>query len=152
MFDSRDVAAYIAQQCIQNGYTYNNTKIQKLMYCAYGAVLAVTGKKLCEETPKAWQYGPVFPSVFRAISKGVDLAQYSYVVRNEAATNVLRLIDKAVSIFGKHNAATLTAWSHKPNSPWDTIVNHGPGLNAVIPDHLIVDYFKAHVMEPSDYA
>lgn len=152
MFDSRDVAAYIAQQCIQNGYTYNNTKIQKLMYCAYGAVLAVTGTKLCEEHPCAWQYGPVFPSVFRIISRGADLAQYSYTVRNEASQQIKQLINKAVFVFGKHNAATLTAWSHKKGSPWDSVVNHGTGLNSVIPDNLIADYFKAHVMEPADYA
>lgn len=152
MFDSRDVAAYIAQQCIQYGYGYNNTKIQKLIYCAYGAVLAVTGKRLCDESPRAWQYGPVFPRVFRAISKGTDLAQYSYLVRHTADEKILKLIDKAVFIFGKHNASTLSAWSHKEGSPWDSVVHHGEGLNEVIPDHLIATYFKDQVMEPSDYA
>lgn len=35
-----DVAAYIAQECVERKISYNNTKIQKLLYCVYGVMLA----------------------------------------------------------------------------------------------------------------
>lgn len=40
LFDSRDIAAYIAQQCVERKISYNNTKIQTLLYCVYGVMLA----------------------------------------------------------------------------------------------------------------
>lgn len=153
LFDSRDVAAYIAQECIKNGYRYNNTKIQKLLYCAYGAVLAGRNRRLCDEYPRAWQYGPVFPKVFKAVSKGQDLAQYSYVVRDSGLDDIKKLVDTSVRIFGKYNATALSKWSHKTGSPWDTVTSQdGFKWNDFIPDDLISDYFAAHVMEAGDYA
>ncbi len=68
-YDSRDVAAYIAQQCRTKGIEYNNTKIQKLLYCAYGILLAWAGEHICDEYPRAWDYGPVFPKVFNLKSR-----------------------------------------------------------------------------------
>lgn len=153
LFDSRDVAAYIAQECIQNGYSYNNTKIQKLMYCAYGAVLAGRNIRICDEYPRAWQYGPVFPKVFKAVSKGQELAQYSYTVREKCPDDIKNLINTAVRIFGKYNATALSRWSHKPGSPWEKVVhNDNFKWNDFIPDELIAKYFASHVLEASDYA
>lgn len=68
MFTSLDVAAYIAQECDRRGYTYNNTKIQKLLYVAYGVMLAWQNERICDEYPRAWPYGPVFPKVFKFIN------------------------------------------------------------------------------------
>lgn len=152
MFDSRDVAAYIAQQCIENGFSYNNTKIQKLLYCCYGAILAIKSERICDEFPRAWQYGPVFPKVFKAISKGSDLAQYSFVVKEEAPEDIKRILNKAILTFGKYTATSLSRWSHKSGSPWDIVVNEVGKMNDFIPDNLITKFFKEHVVECEDYA
>ncbi len=152
LFDSRDVASYIAQRCIVEGYDYNNTKIQKLLYCAYGAVLAARNIRLCDERPKAWQYGPVFPKVFRIVSSGREIAQYSYKVRNALPEDIKKLVDTTVHIFGKHNATALSRWSHKPDSPWAYVTEQdGFNWNKVIPDDLIAKYFATHVLEETDY-
>ena len=82
-YDSRDVAAYIAQQCDVCGITYNNTKIQKLLYCAYGLHLAKDLGRICDEHPRAWNFGPVFPKVFKYIYRGSNIAQYSRCIQNE---------------------------------------------------------------------
>ena len=153
LFDSRDVASYTAQRCIEEGYDYNNTKIQKLLYCAYGAVLAAKNIRLCDEHPKAWQYGPVFPKVFRIVSSGREIAQYSYKVRDVLPEDVKKLVDTSVRIFGKYNATALSRWSHKPDSPWDYVTEQdGFKWNNIIPDELIAQYFKKHVLEAADYA
>ena len=67
-FYSLHVASYIANLCEKNGLSYNNTKIQKLLYCAYGCILAAYNQRLCDERPRAWKHGPVFPRVFAYIN------------------------------------------------------------------------------------
>lgn len=51
-FNSLDVASFIATVCNEQGFHYNNTKIQKLLYCCYGGVLAVYNQRLCDECLK----------------------------------------------------------------------------------------------------
>lgn len=62
--DSLDMAAYIVKYCAMKNYFINLTKLQKLLYCCYGAVLAYSGIRLIKEHPKAWDHGPVFPRVY----------------------------------------------------------------------------------------
>jgi uncharacterized phage-associated protein len=142
---SLNVASHIANLCKNNQFVYNNTKIQKLMYCAYGSVLVLCDKRLCDEHPRAWQYGPVFPRVFSFINKGKDIL--SLCPRLEAPAETLSIINDAVNAFGKFTASSLSIWSHREGSPWDTVVNILEDPNAVIPDDLIKDYFKKYVVE-----
>ena len=72
-FDSLQVMAYIIKRCKQKGIYVNITKLQKLLYCCYGVVLAKFGVRLTDERPEAWQYGPVFPETLRSIQFfGID--------------------------------------------------------------------------------
>ena len=148
-YDSLDVASLIARLCRERGFHYNNTKIQKLLYCCYGSVLAAEGKRLCAEYPRAWQYGPVFPRVFSYIKKRGDIADHSPAFSPEEP-GLAELLGKVIDTFGRHKAVPLSQWTHKPNSPWDTVVNRmdgeGAGLGNFIPDDLISDYFREHVV------
>lgn len=47
--DSREIAALIAKECKKKGISYNNTKIQKLLYCCYGVMLAWKNARICDE-------------------------------------------------------------------------------------------------------
>lgn len=155
VFESRDVAAYIAQECKKRGLEYNNTKIQKLLYCAYGCLLAWKGERICDEYPRAWQFGPVFPRVFRYIHKRGDIALHSSVVadapENEKAS-LVQVVDKVLEVFGKMSASALSAWSHKAGSPWDIVVNgdstnEAAGMNSFMPDEFIRHYFREKVLQ-----
>ena len=147
MFDSRDVAAYIAQQCREKGIEYNNTKIQKLLYCVYGVILAEFGKRICDEYPKAWPYGPVFPKVFKYIHKGENMDMYSNRLKNELSEEEKNVIDEILSFFGRYMASQLSSWSHRPGSPWSKVVEEeGTGWNVVLRDEDISKYFKGHVL------
>lgn len=150
MYDSLDVAAYIAQQCRAQNIAYNNTKIQKLLYIAYGVFLAKKGKKICKESPKAWPYGPVFPRVFKYIHNGnnIDIDMYSAILENELPQEEKDIFSAIVSFFGKYTAGQLSAWSHKENSPWDKAIKreNGAGWNVIIDDEDIIDYFKSYVL------
>ena len=151
-FDSRDVAAYIAQQCKAHKIEYNNTKIQKLLYCAYGILLAWSGDRICDEYPRAWDAGPVFPKVFTYFREHGDIAGYSDEVRNaDDADGIKSAVSSTLKAFGKYKASRLSAWSHKTGSPWDRTVygdsaNEGAGLYGFIPDDFIRDYFHDKVI------
>lgn len=148
-YNSLEVASFIAQLCRKNGYYYNNTKIQKLLYCCYGSVLASRNERLCDEYPRAWQYGPVYPRVFNFISKGKgNLEAYCPNFSDDEELKIF--LGKVIDVFGKYTAVDLSKWTHKPGSPWDQVVNcidgKGKGMNNFIPDDLIAQYFREHVI------
>lgn len=147
MYDSRDVAAYVAQQCIENGIVYNNTKIQKLLYCTYGVMLAWKGVIVCDESPRCWPHGPVFPKVFNFINKGGQIAGYSTLVRDSQDESLKGAVSSTLDIFGKYTATSLSEWSHEAGSPWEkTCRDNDSKWNAVIPPEYIYEYFKSEVV------
>lgn len=153
IYDSLDVAAYIAQQCRIRGIACNNTKMQKLLYCVYGIYLAVTHKRICKEYPRAWKYGPVFPKVFNYIHNGDNISHYSHAVDNneDQSSDVKKAVDAILNHFGKFSPGQLAAWTYKKGSPWDKAVNgdednQPAGLHGFIPLEYISQYFKDKVL------
>jgi len=148
-YNSLKVAALIAKICKQNALFYNNTKIQKLLYCCYGCALADLDGRICDEYPRAWQHGPVFPRVFKHISKGGEIILIDH---SEITGQPAELIEEVTKSFGIYTATSLSEWTHSPNSPWDIVVNQTPadeggGLGNFIPDDMIKDYFGRHVVQ-----
>ena len=143
--DSVAVAKHIAYLCYENGYDCNHTKIQKLLYICYGAFLAEYNVKLVDEQPQAWQYGPVFPEVFRYIAKsGQDYAEKMNINDEKIAKDICQI----VKCFGIYPAGKLSAWSHITGSPWDQVVmKDKPEWGVPIPDKIIKEYFVAKVIK-----
>ena len=144
-YDSLKVAALIAKTCNELGFHYNNTKIQKLLYCCYGCALVILGQRLCDEYPRAWQFGPVFPRVFRYINRGRNLLDVN--LECSFPENVTALIKMVVETLGRYTAKSLSDWTHKEGSPWEVAVKMVDGdLGGFIPDDLIFEYFKNNVV------
>lgn len=144
-YNSVVVAFYIVAWANQHKVTINLTKTQKLLYVAYGANLIVGKDRLCNEHPQAWPYGPVFPTTRNRLLK-TDLAAItmeSDVLTGVKCDTYLEQIVKFVfEGFGNKTAGQLTAWSHKPNSPWEE-TTHMPNFKwgNEIPDAYIYEYF-----------
>lgn len=144
------VMAYIAQRAVNLGVFVNATKLQKLMYICYGVCLAKFGVRICDETPAAWQYGPVFANALRDLRKnGVE--HYLYVGTSEVSDSypeLLRdMIDATLRVFGKYSATQLVDWTHQIGTPWSTVSNQGKKLYIEIPDQQTVEYFKNHLLK-----
>lgn len=147
VYDSRDVAAYIAQQCQELGLSYTNTKIQKLTYCVYGTMLAWKNRVVCNEAPKAWDYGPVFPKVFKHIYKKNEIADFSNDVANSNDVDLKNAVKAVLNHFGDWTASSLSAWTHLEGSPWWKVIKEQEsGWNSLIPDEYISTYFKENVL------
>lgn len=136
------LAKYIAAYANNHNFSINMTKLQKLLYITYGVYLAVKGERLTNEHPQAWPYGPVFPTTRTKLLKCCldDIITFNDLTITEEIKSCVKLVFNS---FGSYNASFLSAWSHKPNSPWDKTVNQdGFKWGNTISDEYILPYFK----------
>lgn len=145
-YNSVTVATYIAALANNKRLGINMTKIQKLLYIAYGVYLAVKNSRLTNEHPQAWPYGPVFPTTRNKLLKK-DLSSISLdnedLDKIKSDQEINSLLELVFSVYGKMNATYLSEWSHQDGSPWYYTV-HSPSFKwgNVIPDPLIKEYFS----------
>jgi uncharacterized phage-associated protein len=143
-FDSVILAKYMLSYAKENGHDLNMTKIQKLLYMAYGHILSTEGFSISIEKPKAWPYGPVFPRVRGKVSfdnvMSINDAEFAELKKEKKITETLELV---VNKYSKFTASQLTEWSHIKDGPWDKTTNIEGFKWGVteIPDELIKDYF-----------
>lgn len=146
-FNSLQVMTYIIQFCRKNQISLNVTKLQKLMYCCYGVVLAKTGVRLTDEYPEAWKYGPVFPDALKCV-QFLDLGafEHSDVLDIEDNQKIKCLMDATITHFGKYSALKLSNWTHLPDSPWYKASDGGQNLFIKLRDEDVKDYFTSKVL------
>lgn len=145
-YKSTIVATYVAALANERRVSVNMTKIQKLLYIAYGIYLAVKNSRLTNEHPQAWPYGPVFPTTRNKLQKK-DLLDINLEdslldeIKNDEEIN--SLMELVFSNFGTMTAVSLSEWSHQEGSPWYYTV-HAEKFKwgDTIPDDLIKDYFN----------
>lgn len=143
-YDSVLVANYFLALANEKGVILNTTKVQKLLYMAYGFLLAYKNRIIMDEQPKAWPYGPVFPKTrkkanYSKIQKTTD-SEFSEIKEDSDLTDCLnKIIDK----FSGYTATQLSNWSHDPEGPWQKTVDADSfDWNVPIPANYIEDYFK----------
>ncbi len=128
--------------------------VQKLVYIAHGWNLAVNNEPLIDEPFQAWDYGPVVPSLYRALRRyGADPVarlirvgdvndtydESDVVARLEPAE--VRVIDQIWNDFKGFEAFQLSALTHKERSPWH-VTMHAKGKNQPIANNDIQGYFS----------
>lgn len=140
-------------------------KLQKLVYIAHGWNLAINGDSLVEdEFAEAWQYGPVFPSLyheFKEFGKSpVGRKACEFEVANDFDFNVIEpsipskdeqaweLMNRVWDIYGKYSGLTLSDVTHQDNTPWHRIWNESGGRrNADIPNEAIKQHYELLAQE-----
>ncbi len=150
------IAKHIAYLCDEfnrkdtTDYEYNATKIQKLLYICYGVVLACTGKRLTDESPVIWPYGPVFPKALNDFKKNNFKSKYAEE-DDGLDESIKEILSVSVGFFGKFKAGQLSTWSHSEGSPWDIVASiENSGWNQKIPDGILKSYFEKEVVKRYD--
>lgn len=148
IYTSTDVAMYLVALANNKRITINITKVQKLLYITYGTFLRVYKKRLINEHPQAWPYGPVFPTTrnkllkqdLTSISKeSISEEEQKKMDNDNELNNVFEFVFEN---FGTWNAGQLSEWSHTNGSPWENISKKERfRWGDIIPDNLIYDYF-----------
>lgn len=144
-FVGAEIAQFLIGCANDRGCFMNITKLQKLLYIAYGMYLAVNGKRLTYEHPEAWPYGPVFKDVRQKFLNcnfdNVTVDTSIFGGDMELQQNIYQLVKSVLDTFGDWSASSLTEWSHQDGSPWSITVNQD-SYGSCIPDSLIASYFK----------
>jgi uncharacterized phage-associated protein len=68
LYTALQIANAFLDRAKKDGKPLTNMKLQKLLYFAQGHSYGLRDKRLIEDDCQAWQYGPVYPSVYRAFS------------------------------------------------------------------------------------
>lgn len=63
MYRAEDVAAYIINKQVDDGYPISNLKLQKILYFVQAEFLVSKDEPCFDDVIEAWDFGPVVESV-----------------------------------------------------------------------------------------
>lgn len=132
--DPRAIANKILDIRAESGERLTLMQLIKLVYISDGWSLALLSKPLSSEHPEAWQYGPVFRSVYQAfagigarpVSGRATVGASQMPVTEEFAPEEERLLKMVVGSYGKLSAYTLSNLTHQSGTPWSKAFEQGP--------------------------
>lgn len=115
-------------------------KLQKLLYYAQGAHLAMRGERLFNEKIFAWSHGPVVREIYAKYKDigGGPLDKFHDV---DFSNETLGVLEEVYDVFGQYSAWKLREMTHD-ETPWkSTEINHE------IPVELIQEYFVQNYLD-----
>lgn len=148
--DSRAVANEILKVAKEKALPITLMQLLKLLFFAHGWSLAMLNKPLSKHQAEAWQYGPVFPPVYKAFS-GSGSTPITQMISNKDTgmvfmesfdDNEKETIRDVVEGYGATHAYALSKMTHEDGTPWARTVKE-LGLYSTIPDEWIKEYFSA---------
>ena len=144
MYNPSTIANYFIKNYSSKG-ELTPMKIIKLVYISYAWYLTLTeGVKLTKELPQAWDYGPVFPSLYQSLKK-YGKTQIKDTIPNGDRWEKIKdsdkpFLDKMWSMYGSYGGVYLSAITHTNNSPWD--IARKNGFNNNIEDSDIIEHYS----------
>ena len=141
-------------------------KLQKLVFFSHGWHLGLDHGPLSSEEAEAWQWGPVFPSLYHAVKtwgSGPILEPITRIIfkprrrgqrraRKETTPSIsdedefaIRLLNRVWEVYGGMTALQLSALSHKEGAPWDLARGKGQNRSVIIPNESIADFYSARI-------
>lgn len=117
----------------------------KLTYIAHGWSFVFLDDPLLNEPVQAWQYGPVVPTLYRAINH-YRAKPIATQIQGDNDPKPLdersrELIHAVYERYKNLSGTQLSSLTHQPNTPW-SIVWDQSGRNAEIPNGLIAAHYE----------
>ena len=165
-YSARAIANWFIDRARRDGVHIDHMKLHKLLYYAHGWHLAFTDGEplITDEFIEAWDYGPVFPSIYQQFKRFGSGPIDSFAVKRrrhegELVVDIPMVADEAPSQrdlkeitdfleavwerYGSKTSIQLSRMTHKPGTPWSAVKEKvGKRRNADIGDDVIRDYFK----------
>ena len=133
-------------------------QLQKLVYIANGWNLAINEAPLTEDSPRAWDYGPVYPELRNAlksygrspVDRSIKFGDIGFSIFSENSDDDVRgnfskdeseLIKKVFDVYGGFHAFQLSAMTHEKDTPWYNIYMIKKYRGGEIPNEEIKDHF-----------
>jgi uncharacterized phage-associated protein len=152
------IANEFIRRAAAEGKGLTQMQLQKLVYIANGWNLAINGTALTHDNPEAWEYGPVYKELRRAL-RSYGRATVSRPILNceyipgsfdddpdaEATANLSpeekAVVDRVYRDYGKFHAFQLSALTHEAGTPWTRVYANGLGKFDEIPAEMIREHF-----------
>lgn len=157
---SPQIANEFIRLAAAEGHQLTQMQLQKLVYIAHGWNLAINGAPLTEDAPQAWDYGPVYKELWRALhdygrtgvsreikncefAPGVFSSEGDAPARATLSPAEVGVINRVYRDYGKFHAFQLSALTHQDGTPWTQVYASGAGKFGEISPALIRDHFIA---------
>lgn len=153
---SSALANFFLEKSNKENIKITNLKLQKLMFIAYGWILALLGKDLTQgESFQAWQHGPVLPSIYHEMKRYGGMPLTDYATDYDTDTNqifhpsiqddqVLNILNKVWDIYKKFSAWSLRDLTHEKDSPWHNAYIKD-SLYQQIDQEITKNYYKNYI-------
>lgn len=155
---SPEIANEFITRAKAEGRALTQMQLQKLVYIAHGWNLAITGEPLTYDAPEAWEYGPVYKELRRALKdygrqpvsreiRNKDFVPGIFADDDDAQAHAtldpddIDLLNRVYRDYSKFHAFQLSALTHREGTPWTAIYNDGAGKFEEIPSEMIRDHF-----------
>ena len=132
MYSAATVANVFLDLANEDAKPLTHMKIQKLVYISHGWNLALSGDALSYDSIRAWQYGPVIPNLYAELKRfgGRPVTEKVPLLPTQAeidpAGPEMRIVRMVWRSYGKLAAPTLSAITHKPDTPWSVTWSENP--------------------------
>ena len=140
--DSVVIARTIVNISKHQGHDINMTQLQAILYIMYGVYLAKKEKRLIEEHPQMWEYGPVFPRAYNKLRKEKTDGQAESDSLKKDHPDIWQFISDSFLRYAWTTGSVLVAPHTASGSPWAKTRKQSPDKWGVaIDDTLIRDWF-----------
>ncbi|WP_413154889.1 Panacea domain-containing protein [Bartonella sp. cb54] len=158
IFTVQQVANFFLNKGNEGNIEISPMKLIKLVYFAYGWVLAITNKRLFSDPIEAWDYGPVIPVLyyeFRSWGKNpINCTSYTRnfetgevdipnITENSKNKDIIRILEAVWNTYKSFSSWELSNESHSKGSPWEKVYKKGYNIQ-LIDDH-ISNYFLKEI-------
>jgi uncharacterized phage-associated protein len=128
------VANFFLDKADDESVDLSQMKLQKLVYIAYGWVLAVLDRELFDDPIEAWLHGPVIPSLYHEFKhcgkKGIkdrsvqfDLDTFTLKTPRfpDSDKQVIVVLGKVWDVYKHFKASAIRDKTHEPGTPWSNV-------------------------------
>lgn len=148
MVTPEDVAFRFIQRAEMEGKKLSQLELHKLVYAAQGWHLGIVGEPLFPHPIEAWKFGPVIPSLRRALRgfgaqpiSSVDWIGHGLPARDIYGDSKA-IVDDTWDQYKNLTASQLVTLTHWQDTPWSQ--TYDPNLwDKVIPQDVIREHFAA---------
>lgn len=163
-YSAKAIANYFLELADKEDAKITPLKIQKLVYIAHGWYLALYDEPLVEdELAEAWEYGPVFPSIYHEFKhfggdpineSAIELEYNEFLEEWKVREPCIDLRDKKTQSFLNHiwklykefSGGQLSSLTHEEGTPWEkTRKEKGAIRNAHIENQDIREYYEGRL-------
>lgn len=147
-YSAAKVANRMLEIARERGEDITPLKLLKLVYIAHGWSFPYLNEPLLSEPAQAWQYGPVVPSLYHAVSRFRADPITELVVDTDPqilSPQADALVRSVYDSYSRYSATQLSNMTHMPDTPWSEAWNLR-GKNAVIPNDRIAAHYQ-HLLQ-----